>query len=309
MLQSTFEKEPDLRVPRNALGIFGVAVLAVGLSLTGLLCFAIRETSSQADNVFLPAWCASVLGLLTIFYDFLTNNRYSWNTPALLYTIAAAVGTIIYSGLLIYTHRKTSTTSTRASLFKPDRTSSSLPLRHASLSSMSAPGSTYQDSAYYSNYIRNMYPTSQRQHHINTHNPCNPSTYEPGNPNANTVYDSHGISEEEMQRQQMLMLLLQREQAPTPDPGASTFHIDWQGHEAGDEEAASTRGGVGGFYAPSTRSGYESGSSGERGRGLEGWRARHLPEWDRVWRGVVGGEQSAAGREARRREIEMGMRG
>lgn len=120
-----------------------------------------------------------------------------------------------------------------------------------------------------------------------------------------------------MQRQQMLMLLLHRQQPPTPDPGASTFHIDWQdGQEQEQEEAGS--GPTEGYYAPvSLRPGDEvfAGGSG----GLRAWGAKRLPGWDGIWRGVGRSEGSGSGaegrsrraasplrREERRREIEMG---
>ncbi|EMC92226.1 hypothetical protein BAUCODRAFT_55947, partial [Baudoinia panamericana UAMH 10762] len=197
MLPVTFDSNPKLRTSVSVLGIFGIALLTAGFSFTALLCFAVRNPLYQAELVFLPALTSCAIGLLTIFYDFLISSRYVWNVPALLLTIAAAISTIVYGGLLMYTHRRIGVVKARGP---------SVPLRpHSMQSSVSGP---WQDANFYENYNRNMFPTFSRE--------------QPPLPG----YDPNQITEEEMQRQQMLMLLLQKEQPPTPDPSQSTFRID-----------------------------------------------------------------------------------
>lgn len=290
MLPATFDTDPLLRVSKSVLGIFAVALLTAGFSFTGLLSFAVRNPLFQADAIFLPSLMSCALGLLTIFYDFLISSRYVWNTPALLLTIAASVSIIVYGALLIYTHRKISAAKSHAI------PGISMPMRPTSMSSA---GGAWQNSSYYENYNRNMYPTS-------SHEP-QPMGYDP-----------NSITEEEMQRQQMLMLLLQKEQAPTPDPSQSTFRIDWQGQEPDDAPPH-------GYYAPQPQTAYpqsaypptayppQSGVSRQ-------WTAELRP-WDGVWRGpsapsvrgrvpsAIDQWQRASSREMRderRREIEMG---
>lgn len=294
MLPITFDSDAKLRISKQVLGIFAVALLTAGFSFTALLCFAVRNPLFQADAIFLPALTSCALGLLTVFYDFLISSRYVWNTPALLLTIAASLSTIIYGGLLIYTHRKIGVVKARGS---------SMPLRPNSISSnYSGP---WQEPTYYENYNRNMFPTSVREPQ-------------------QMGYDVNQITEEEMQRQQMLMLLLHREQPPTPDPSQSTFHIDWQGQE--QEEGPP----INGFYAPAPQSGHPPLSAFPPSAypqtayppqsGISRQFTGDLRPWDGVWRGPPRGRVSSSiqtlenraasreRREERRREIEQGMR-
>ncbi|KAK5128755.1 hypothetical protein LTR85_000088 [Meristemomyces frigidus] len=288
MLPATFDNDPLLRVSKSVIGIFAVALLTAGFSFTALLCFAVRNPLFQADAIFLPSLTSCALGLLTVFYDFLISSRYVWNTPALLLTIAASLSTIVYGILLIYTHRKIGIVKARAPGIN-------VPMRPMSMSSA---GGTWQDSGYYENYVRNMYPASSHQ--------PQPMGYDP-----------KAITEEELQRQQMLMLLLQKEQPPTPDPSQSTFHIDWQGQETDDAPPH-------GYYAPQTayppQSAYPQTAYPPQ-TGISRQWTGGLPPWDRVWRGpqphAARGRTSSSGeqgpratsserREERRREIEMG---
>ncbi|KAK0963832.1 hypothetical protein LTS01_019111 [Friedmanniomyces endolithicus] len=209
MLPVTFDNNAQLRISPAALGIFAVALLTAGFSFTALLCFAVRNPLFQADAVFLPCLTSCVIGLLTVFYDFLISSRYEWNVSALLLTIAASVTTIVYGALLVYTHRRIGLIKARGS---------SMPLHPQRPDSLS-PSNPWQEPTYYENYNRNMFPTSIRE-------------------TQSMVYDPNQITEEEMQRQQMLMLLMHREQAPTPDPSQSTFHIDWQQGQEQDDSAA-----------------------------------------------------------------------
>jgi len=285
MLPATFDSGDGLRVSRSVVGIFAVALLTAGFSFTALLCFAVRNPLFQADTIFLPALSSCAIGLLTVFYDFLISARYDWNTPALLVTIAASVSTIVYGGLLIYTHR-------RISAVKSPGASVNMiaPFRPESISSGTG---LWQEPIYYENYVRNMFPAS-------AHRPPPP-----------TEYDSDLITEEEMQRQQMLMLLLQKEQPTTPDLSQSTFHIDWQGQESDDSPAH-------GYYAP--QSAYLQTASHSPQPGVSRQWTGELRPWDGVWREptTARGRSSARSerwqerlpsqeqREARRREIEFG---
>lgn len=308
MLPATFDSDPLLRVAKSVIGIFAVALLTAGFSLTGLLAFAVRNPLFRADAVYLPSLTSCALGLLTIFYDFLISSRFSWTTPALLLTIAAAVSTVIYGGLLIWTYRKISSIRSSTPANHP------LDMRPSSLQSdlagthYNTANQAYQPQGYYENYVRNMYPAST---HVQT-------------PPANAVggYDPNSLTEEEMQRQQMLMLLLTREQAPTPDPTQSTFHIDWQGGQEPDEyhrlqqhQPPGTP--VGGYYAPTSTSSQPgsafpnsafplqsalSGSvySPRPGTGGRQWTQDHMKPWDGIMRGVATQRRS-------REEMEMGM--
>ena len=148
ILPSQFDPTVPLRVSRNFLAIFSVALLTAGFSLTGLLCFAVQNHLFRADTVFLPALSSCALGLLTVFYSFLVSSRYTWNTAALLTTIAAAVSTVVYGALLLWTHRLV------GSMQNPQAVH--IPLRQSAYTS---PG-VYQDPAFYNNYLANMHPTA-----------------------------------------------------------------------------------------------------------------------------------------------------
>ncbi|KAK5128180.1 hypothetical protein LTR08_004084 [Meristemomyces frigidus] len=292
MLPATFDHDPLLRVSKSVLGICAVALLTAGFSFTALLCFAVRNPLFQAESVFLPSLISCTLGLFTVFYDFLISSRFVWNTPALLLTIAASISTVVYGGLLIFTHRKANAVNTRPS-------SISVPLRPTRPMSMNSASGAWQDSGYYENYLRNMYPASAHQ--------PQPMGYDP-----------NSITEEEMQRQQMLMLLLHKEQPATPDPSQSTFHIDWQGGQEPDDAPPH------GYYAPPAavpqsaypQTAYPS-QSGFSGISRQ-WTTDSRP-WDGVWRGPPARGQATVSatdqwqrdssrerREERRREIEMG---
>lgn len=288
MLPATFESGKKaknmLRVSQAVVGIFAVALLTAGFSFTGLLCFAVRNPLFQAEAIFLPALTSSAIGLLTIFYDFLVFNtdRYTWNTPALLTTAAAAVSTIVYAGLLIWAHR-------RIALLKNPKKQQSLSMQ------MQAPAETspyhrdsqtalWQEPGFYENYNRNMFPTAHA-----------PSPEPPAG------FDSDSITEEEMQRQQMLMLLLQRDESPGPDASQSTFHIDWQGRD--EEEPPPTNG----YYAPGQSA---TPQTPYLRPGIIRQMTNELPSWDGVWRTSARVSNSMwrrpGSRELRRQEIEQG---
>ena len=295
MLPATFDSDAKLRVSKLGIGIFAVAILTAGFCLTILLTFAVRNHIFQADSVYLPALTSCALGLLTILYDFVISPRYVWNTPALLSIVAASVSTIAYAGLLIWTHRKINSIRVRG----PPILSQQQPEELSRETSHSQ--SRWQDPAYYENYIQNMFPASAR-----------PQQQAAG-------YNPTSITEEEMQRQQMLMLLLHRDQGPSPDATQSTFHIDWQGQDPDELPPA------GGYYAPHPHSASTASSAYPLTAVSANWPSpQQLRPWDGVWRsptplsvsapnrGRGPGEQynsrnqSQEWREERRREIEMG---
>ena len=260
MLPATFDQDPLLRVSKVALAIFAIALLVAGFALTVLLAFAVRNPIFQAETVFLPALLSCALGLLTIFYDFLISARYQWNLASLLLTIAAAVTTIIYGILLVWTHRKIGAARERAS--SRTTTSMQVPLERGNSinESVNTRVNMWQDPSYYENYVQNMYPTSSHQ--------PQPMGYDP-----------NSITEEEMQRQQMLMLLLHNEHAPSPDPSSSTFRIDWQGRDEDEGVPAN------GYYGPQSAATPSSAYTPRPGLGRR-WTNNVMQPWDGVWRGV-----------------------
>lgn len=82
--------------------------MTAGIALTGLTCYGVRNWLFHADAVFLPALSSCALGLLTVLYCFLVSGRYVWNTGALLTTVAAAVSAFVYGSLLVWSHRRIS---------------------------------------------------------------------------------------------------------------------------------------------------------------------------------------------------------
>jgi len=287
MLPATFEKDDEqLRVARTVVAVFAIALLAAGFSITGLLCFASRKPQFQIESIFMPAMMSCIVGLLTVLYNFLVFTRYKWNTAALLVTVAAAVGSIVYASLLVWTQRKIRSRRGRAvrNASPPQRASTNISL--VPLNHKDSETTLWQDPNYYSNYTRNMFPAAHA-----------PSPQ----PVQNGGFDPHSVTEEEMQRQQMLMLLLQNQPSTaSPDPvqSSSTFHIDWQGRD--DEEAPSN-----GFYAPPPRSAFPQ--TAYPGPGSE------IRPWDGVFRApprvstsTHERARSQEYRDVRRQEIERG---
>lgn len=284
MLPATYEKDDQLRVSTEVVTVFAIALLAAGFSFTGLLCFAVRSPQFQTDSIFLPALVSCVTGLLTVFYNFLVYSRYKWNTAALLITVAAAVSSIVYASLLVWTQRKKGS-SRRSSVrnIPADRMSTTISL--VPLNHKDSETTLWQDPNYYNNYTRNMFPAA----HAPTPQPAQSGGFDP-----------HAITEEEMQRQQMLMLLLQHQPgpaSPNPTQSSTTFHIDWQGRD--DEEPPPN-----GYYGP-PRSAYPQ--TAYPGLGNE------LRPWDGVFRAPprvstsnLERPRSQEHRDIRRQEIERG---
>lgn len=287
MLPATFEKDDQLRVATAVVAIFAIALLAAGFSCTGLLCFAVRKPQFQIESIFLPALASCIVGLLTVLYNFLVFSRYKFNTAALLVTVAAAVSSIIYGSLLMWTQRKIGKSAgTRKQTAVRDTTAErvNFPISLVPLNHKESETTLWQDPNYYSNYTRNMFPAAH-SHTLQQ---------------ADSTFDPHAVTEEEMQRQQMLMLLLQNQPphaSPEPVQSSSTFHIDWQGRE--DEEVPSN-----GYYGPPHSAFPQSAYSGAGGE---------LQPWDGVFRApprapISSRERarSQEDRDSRRREIERG---
>lgn len=270
ILPSTFDSDAQLRVSKAALGIFGVALLTAGFSLTALVCFACRNESFQADCVLMPCLTSCILGLLSVFYCFIISKRYEWNVAALLVTIGAAVSIVVYAGLLIYTQR-------RIAALRKNPSPINIPLAEQPGLNLASPGLTYHDQTYYNNHTQNMYPTSR------------PHSQHPRIP-------PEELSEEDLMRQQMLMLLVAKPQPQAyPDSSANTFNrIDFTPTD--DEPPSLPAPGFYGYYAPSA----------SRHSSQQSWSQSTLQPWDGIWRGPT--IPNSVSREERRREIEQGRR-
>ena len=294
MLPGTFIKDPRLRTSQTFIGVFSIAILAAGFAFTGLLAFAVRNPLFLADNILQPALISCIVGLLTVPYNFLINARYEWNTPALLTVLAAALSTITYGGLLIWTQRRIKSFPAHTEA----QSSVTLPLRAESVQSSGTP--LWQDPGYYENYIRNMFPAA-----------ASSAVVSPTND-----YDPNSITEEEMTRQQMLMLLLQHsnQQSNNSNPNASegTFRIEWQGQEQDDAAAPSQ-----GYYAPNSATTTPESTYPLTAISRQITNELRNRPWDGVWRSSVPAPpaqtsltrdraHSQEDREQRRREIEMG---
>ncbi|GAB7353182.1 hypothetical protein MBLNU459_g3710t1 [Dothideomycetes sp. NU459] len=271
MLPSTFDSNPQLRISKAALGIFGVALLTAGFSLTALMWFACPSRIFQADCVFLPSLTSCAIGLLTVFYCFIISSRFVWNVAALLTAVGAAVFAIVYAVLLIWTHRNIATARK-----DPNPEPVSL-LRQPSINT--APVSPpWHEPTYYSNHVANMYPAAQPYSSQQQDRPVGPPAEE--------------LTEEDLMRQQMLMLLQTKPESPlTPEPTMNSFNrIDFN---IPNEEGPSHQP-VYGYYAP------QSAPSSR-----QNWQGRPLQPWDGVWRSDERRPSETARREERRREIEM----
>jgi hypothetical protein len=241
MLPATFENTTpsDLKVPTQVIGIFAAALLTAGFSTTFLLCFAVPNPLFRIEAIFQPGLAACFVGLLTVVYDFLLFSRYRWNVPAFLTTVAAGVGCVVYGVCQVWTRRRVSAVGKKAKedgmavpLRMPSTTSASASAREREGTStpglLGAEGNgnteegrfQYQDTAYYDNYARNMFPSAL------------PPASNRGGSEAGT-FDPHAVPEEELQRQQMLNLLLQQRELEQRGEGTAgegrgnaTYRID-----------------------------------------------------------------------------------
>lgn len=308
ILPTTFDTDAQLRVSKVALGIFGVALLAAGFLLTGLVCFACRNWIFQADCVFVPCLTSCTLGLLTVFYCFVTSKRYIWNLAAYLVVIGAAISMLIYAALLALSYRKIA-----AVRKNPVRDTIEIPLaeRLPSLSLASPAPSSYHDQMFFTNHYANMYPTARG---VVPSDPKDQTAY--ADPRVLQQQPQDAISEGDLLRQQMLMLLNTKHPSHhlNTDPAANTFNrIDFTPTDDDDDEIEQ---GSGTKYYGRQGPGFSRHSS------QYSWQGSTLQPWDGVWRdpsassstmgtmgttpAVVRREDSAARREERRREIEQG---
>lgn len=271
MLPSTFDGDAQLRISKAALGIFSVALLTAGFSLTGLMWFACRSWIFQADCVFLPSMTSCALGLLTVFYSFIVSSRYVWNIASLLTAIGAAVFTVIYAVLLILTRRGIAFVRKN-----PHPTDPISLLRRASVSGPDGISPPWHEPSYYSNHLVNMYPAAQ----LSSTQPVAPALEE--------------LTEEDLMHQQMLMLFHKQPESPmTPEPTVNSFNrIDFN---LSPEDDHSLEPPAYGYYAPSA-------APSSQQRLLQ---TRRLQPWDGVWRVDERRPSETARREERRREIEM----
>ncbi|KAK3209420.1 hypothetical protein GRF29_69g1716037 [Pseudopithomyces chartarum] len=106
ILPGLYATDDKLKYSRDVLAVFIVALLTAGYSFTALLCFACRSERFQAEAIFLPALTSSSVGLLSIAYNFLASNAYTWGTSAISGTVVSTVATFLYGMLLIWTHRR-----------------------------------------------------------------------------------------------------------------------------------------------------------------------------------------------------------
>ncbi|KAH7401247.1 hypothetical protein BKA66DRAFT_99202 [Pyrenochaeta sp. MPI-SDFR-AT-0127] len=140
ILPGLYAKDPQLKISQAVLSVFVVALLTAGYSFTALLCFACRNEIFQAEGVFLPALTSSAFGVLSIAYNFLLSRAHVWGTSAISGTVVSVLSTLLYSALLLWTHRRIRKTKGQA----------------ASRSNL------WSEQSYYSNFVQNMYPTAAR---------------------------------------------------------------------------------------------------------------------------------------------------
>ena len=90
---------------------------------------------------FSPALTSSSVGLLSIAYNFLASNAYTWGTSAISGTVVSTVATFLYGMLLIWTHRRIVKSRER---------------------STSRTNQVYNEPGWYDNFLQNMYPAASR---------------------------------------------------------------------------------------------------------------------------------------------------
>lgn len=269
VLPPTFDEYAQLRVSKTVVGIFGIALLVTGFSLTGLTCFVCRSRTFQADFVFLPSLTSCVLGFLTVFYCFIISSKFVWNVATLLIIAGSALGILVYAALFVQAQRKISAKRKVNEVInmRPEANSSS-------------PGSSYHQPLYFENHFANMYPAAR--------------------PKDSSPMPHPALTEEELIQQQMLMLLKNKAESqtnPSEHTSANAFNrIDFTPQdEPGFDFATSSNPPSYGRYTPVPR-----------GQGLEYlqpwdgvWRGNGRPPQQQHY-------QDFASRERRRREIERG---
>ena len=285
ILPSTFDSDAKLRVSTSAVGIFGVALLTMGFSLSGLVCFACKDCVFRADRVFVPCLYSSLLGVLTVFYSFIVSSRHVWNVAALLVTVGSAVASIVYAALLVFTYRNVALARQRTGGVELMRQASSV-----------SPGSTYHDPSYFANHQANMYPAAR------------PRVQE-------QRIAPEELGEDDLLRQQMLMLLINKPNTPSGTTSAadSFNHIDFTPLDEPDPTPllASGADAYQGYSAPGGPGtvSYSISHSLTQSASSSSWQGRTLQPWDGIWRGdgiPPTRPDATMRREERRREIEQG---
>ena len=94
----------------------------------------------NANTSHRPALTSSILGVVSIGYNFLCSRAHVWGTSAIAGTAVSTLGTLLYGVLVIWTYRRIvknkQVTSERTNL--------------------------WSEQSYYSNFLTNMYPTAVR---------------------------------------------------------------------------------------------------------------------------------------------------
>ncbi|KAJ9638244.1 hypothetical protein H2199_006931 [Coniosporium tulheliwenetii] len=227
------------------------------------------------DSVILPTLASSLLGLLTILYNFVSCTRYAFTAGAISSLILSSTSITIYALLFLLNHRKISRLQSSSSLLGGS---------YAAVTPNHAQHTYYSDPNYYSNYMQNMYPAAY------TPTEMNPAPSRP-------------VTDDDYIAQQMALLLTKADPGPSPDAMTETFRIDLPGE--GDETPVNQAGGVREYYGRSG-SGFLSVGQGQPQRSMwDRMRGRPVDRGRSVERGGRSDER-AKSREERRREIELG---
>ncbi|KAI8932698.1 hypothetical protein NX059_010190 [Plenodomus lindquistii] len=270
LLPGLYAKNPELKFSTAVLSVFVVALLTAGYSFTALLCFACRDPSFQAYNVFLPTLASSALGLISIIFNLFATRAYRWANASTAGAVISGTATLVYGSLFLWrTHR----------IYMSRRPA--------------PPRTTWNDPIFYQNYNDNMYPTATARSPSRT-----PET---------SAYP-HPTTEDEDVTRQMRLLLNQRDQAPSPN-ASSTFKItlpvdEEQERRDRSQELVGTPGLV---YADTSRGRADSrpDSLGEH-QAWERWQERGRTAVRPASTGAASGHKRGLSREERRTEIELG---
>jgi hypothetical protein len=98
------------------------------------------HATPSTDPFDRPALASSVLGLVSIAYNFLASRSYEWCKAAITGTVVSAAATLLYSVLLLWKHHHISKQS----------------------AAQQSRSNLWSEQSYYQNYIPNMYPTATR---------------------------------------------------------------------------------------------------------------------------------------------------
>lgn len=198
----------------TTLGGIGIALLALGFSLSVLVCFGSRSWAFSAEHVSIPCIIACLIGFLNVPYCFIISTRFTWNIPATITAIGSAVAAAFYTILYFIARRRLA----RSESSPPDR------IGLVPRPSISSTAASYHTQNYFANHVANMYPAARA-----------PSTV------GGTPPDMEPLNEDELQRRHMSALLHKPESyvSPATSPfNRIEFNVD-------DTETP-----VNGYYAP-----------------------------------------------------------